>query len=176
MKEDVVMIITASGKVRKVQAVSPFAENSIKVNGEVKNILNPAKGIEYATGVVIVCEDGRGCVFSDDFVVGNLPQEKVSEIIHAIAEHDYYDFSGLKYQKADTLDHVVLDGGKSLPYNSDSTFFNDMVALDNIKGMNFALDNVYSNKRRRLSDEVSECLENGVSDCFEDGGTLLPIN
>jgi hypothetical protein len=171
MKEDVVMIITASGKVRRVKAVNPFVENSIKVNGGVENILNPAKSIEYATGVLIVCGNENNC-FSVDFVVGNLPQEKVSEIVHAIAEHDYYDFSSLKYQKAVTLDYVVLDGGKSLPYTSELTFFNDVMALDNIRNANFALNSMSSDRERSLSDEVSECLENGVSDCFEDENEL----
>jgi hypothetical protein len=126
-------IVTATGNVKEVREIYTFAEGTLRINGKNRNIFEAAKNIKYATGLVFTLNANDCFNTQYDIIVGNLPNETVQEIIKSMSEQGYYDFSGFQWQKADSTDKVVIDGGKSLPYCSEFTMF-DFGSLNSIKG------------------------------------------
>jgi hypothetical protein len=115
--------INTKGEVLEANKVYTFTEAQITLNGVKKYIVEQAKDVKYVTGVVIHSEAGNNLFscYQSDFVVGNLPNEKVQEIVHALGEKGYYDFSGMEYQKAKEMSKVNI-GADFLPFCSDKTF------------------------------------------------------
>lgn len=60
--------------------------------------------------------------------VGNLPTEKVSEILNALLVQGYYDFSNMEFQKVEKLTDIKVDNGASLPYflEADNMYNNEV--------------------------------------------------
>ena len=118
-------IVTPRGVVKKVDKVCPFAEASTYINNRRKYIFEPAKKLQYATGVVLVVEN-MGFGMENTLIIGNLKNATVREIIHTLAEKEFYDFSDFKYQEAEFMTDVIIDGGMKPPYCSDFTKINDL--------------------------------------------------
>jgi hypothetical protein len=139
-------IITTKGELMKVGRVTAYAEAAVKINGGTKNIFAKPDHIKYATGLIFERESVNnnmvwGAV-SNQFVIGNLSNEKLQEILTALCEKGYYDFSKLSYQSVKVMEKAVIDGGLSLPYCSDHTMI-DFALVGNLTS-NFCSSNVFS--------------------------------
>lgn len=153
-------IITKNG-VKTTSEALPIAEKCVKFNGKKGFMLEKARDLKYASGVLFV--DNTQPVFSKrtEFLIGNLTSEKVSEIIRDFGKQGYYDFSQLKYQKIQCESEKVLDGGKSLPYTNEDI---DMVIPFGLMGMsNCGFNNGFNNCFGN-----SNCMESVVNSEYED--------
>ena len=114
-------VVTTKGEIREVNSVIPFAEVKVKLNGDKRYLCEKAEKKEYANGLLLSYENRNGFCGggSGDFLVGNLSNDKVQEILSSLTEKGYYDFSDMEFQQKKTLKKVKIDGGKSLPYSTD---------------------------------------------------------
>ena len=116
-------VVTTKGEIREVNSVIPFAEVKVKLNGDKRYLCEKAEKKEYANGLLLSYENRNGFCGGGldlgDFLVGNLGNDKVQEILSSLTEKGYYDFSDMEFQKKKALKKVKIDGGKSLPYSSD---------------------------------------------------------
>jgi hypothetical protein len=139
-------IITTKGELMKVGRVTAYAEAAVSINGGTKNVYAKPDDIKYATGLIFERESVNNNIVwgqvSNNFVIGNLDNEKLQEILTALCEKGYYDFSKLSYQSAKVMEKAVIDGGLSLPYCSDHTMI-DFALVGNLTS-NFGSSNVFS--------------------------------
>lgn len=115
-----IRIINPVGKLQYVDQVQPLCEKQVMFNGSRIIIMARAKdwSVEPTALALHITEGGRieHPGFSDELQIGNLKPEKVLEIVHALGEKGYYDFSTLNYQNAKKYDQVVWDNGKGNAY------------------------------------------------------------
>lgn len=177
-------IITPRGYVRKIDKVYPFTEASTYINNRRRYIFEPAEKLQYATGVVLAADtDLYG---QNVFIIGNLKNATVREIVHSLAVKGYYDFSGVEYQEGKFIKDIIIDGGINPPYCSDFTNIDDM-ALSSIS-LSFENADIFTNTFAGCSelpfpnDDYVDCTTGyeddllkaltgeGEKDFIEDGG------
>jgi hypothetical protein len=128
-------IITTKGELMKVGRVTAYAEAAVSINGGTKNVYAKPDHIKYANGLIFERESVNNNIVwgqvSNNFVIGNLDNKKLQEILTALCEKSYYDFSKLNYQTAKSMEKAVIDGGLSLPYCSDHTMI-DFALVGNL--------------------------------------------
>lgn len=134
-------IITPRGYVRKIDKVYPFTEASTYINNRRRYIFEPAEKLQYATGVVLAAD--TGLCGQNVFIIGNLKNATVREIIRSLAEKGFYDFSGIEYQEGKFIKDIIIDGGIKPPYCSDFTNIDDM-ALSSIS-LSFENADIFTN-------------------------------
>jgi hypothetical protein len=136
-------IITTKGELMKVGRVTAYAEAAVSINGGTKNVYAKPDHIKYANGLIFERESVNNNIVwgqvSNNFVIGNLDNKKLQEILTALCEKGYYDFSKLSYQSAKVMEKAVIDGGLSLPYCSDHTMI-DFALVGNLSS-NFGASN-----------------------------------
>lgn len=133
-----IKVLKKNGSVLFFSKAIAVAERSIDFNGQKKRITEPATDISNANAISFE-SDNFG--FGNLLYVGNLPNSKVVEILKS----DVVDFSDMEFQKAKSIDKLVLDGGTSAPYCSDFTgmllqsysgvmgFGNNIFGISNVK-------------------------------------------
>lgn len=118
-------VITPLGKIlNNIVGAVPVVEQEIRFNGRKRRLFETAaNGFgSKPTGVVIYTgqpQGGFGMVMSSNLYIGNLKPEKLQVIMRELAEKGYYDFSSMHFQKSKEFDGQVIDGGQSLPYDSE---------------------------------------------------------
>lgn len=115
-----IRVISPVGKLVYVDQIQPVCEKQVLFNGRRIVMMESARDWSAkptAMAMRITGMIGQPC-WSEELLIGNLEPEKVLEIIRILGEKEYYDFSLLPYQNAEEYNQVVLDNGKSAPYNS----------------------------------------------------------
>lgn len=111
-------IITPLGRKKKIKNITPMLEMLLEFNGRVRRVIEDANVLEDANAVKVVLEEFN--FYGDNsFIVGNLTNEQVKEIIR---DDNGYDFSKLAYQRVDKLEDLKIDKD-ALPYNSEQYMF-----------------------------------------------------
>ena len=119
-----VRILTPVGTVEKFNVVRPVVEAKMKFNGSNRIVMEKAMNLSTEpTGIYLSCKGQPSMGFclesTREFYVGNLPAEKVKEILKTLLTEGYYDFSQFDYQDTKSFAKVVFDKGASKPYCSD---------------------------------------------------------
>lgn len=116
-------ILSPRGNLLTVERVARVCEKRIDFNGEYRDLLELAKNSKVpANGLAFkVTSDSVGMCVPPEIYVGNLKSEKVEEILNALLEQGYYDFTVLEFQTTKQEKKLVIDGGESLPFSSDIT-------------------------------------------------------
>lgn len=132
-------ILTPRGRVVNVIKVIPYAEVQSEINGDKRNRAEAASDLSVnPTGLKIFLKREIEAFAATSIYVGNLPTEKVKEVISSLLTDEYYDLSQFKYQDIkidnsvlmfENLD-ITVDGGKSNPYFIETTDVTSMV--DNV--------------------------------------------
>lgn len=112
------------GAVRIVTDVTPAVEERRVFNGSKRRILEPQNNPSVKPNALVFSFDnqgmsgfGFGCSNGWQLLIGNLSSEEVEKILSDLAEKDYADISGLKFQqKKINSDEYVFDDAKSAPY------------------------------------------------------------
>lgn len=118
-------IVSPFGKVFEARNIVPVFEKVVKINGDTRRVFEQARGFETKpTGIAVYAEQpqaGLGVPINDRGIyIGNLKPEKLKLVLRELAEKGYYDFSAVKYQNSRKFDSQIIDGGESLPYNSEA--------------------------------------------------------
>lgn len=108
-----VRIISPKGQMLCVEEIQPVCEMQLLFNGRKITIMESAR--DWSAGPTALAMQIR---HQEEMVVGNLKPETVREIVRTLGEKEYFDFSVLAYQEAETLEKVVLDNGESAAYSS----------------------------------------------------------
>lgn len=110
------IVISKNGLKQEYGRIIAVVEKNIAFNGMVRRICEAARDIREANAISFEHED----VFRDNnLYVGNLKNDKVLEMLRS----DVIDLTSMDFQKAKTLDEVVLDDGVSLAYSNEITPF-----------------------------------------------------
>lgn len=112
------------GAVRIVTDVTPAVEERRVFNGSKRRILEPQKNPSVKPNALVFSfgnQDMSGFDFQYDsgwkLLIGNLDSGVVEKILSDLAEKDYADISGLKFQQEKfNSDEYVFDDAKSAPY------------------------------------------------------------
>lgn len=112
------------GAVRIVTDVTPAVEERRVFNGSKRRILEPQKNPSVKPNALVFSFDNQDMSGFDfrlgggwKLLVGNLDSAVVDKILSDLAEKDYADISGLKFQQEKfNPDEYVFDEGKSDPY------------------------------------------------------------
>lgn len=120
-------IVSPFGKVFEARKAVPVFEKVVKINGGIRRVFEQARGFEVKpTGIAVYAEQPRavpGVPMHDSAIyIGNLKPEKLKLVLRELAEKGYYDFSAMKYQNSKSGSQII-DGGESLPYNSEAMPF-----------------------------------------------------
>lgn len=108
-----VRIINPKGQMVCVEQIQPVCEKQLVFNGRKMTIMEPAKNWSVEPTALVMQIRNR-----NELVVGNLKPETAREIVRALGEKEYFDFSTLVYQEAESIEKVVLDDGESAAYSS----------------------------------------------------------
>lgn len=126
-------ILSCYGTLLQVTEVQPLCEEVVFFNGCDIVMTARAKDLSVrptAMALAIVQEDSNS--FGAEIIVGNLPPDKVIEILNALGKDEFYDFSQFTYQD---YEGKMIDRGKSGPY----TCWMEKMA----RGAGFCLENHY---------------------------------
>lgn len=116
-------IMTPKGVIREIDKVVPVVEKRIEFNDESRRLVERAKDMSVQpTALALHYADNTAFGCESELFVGNLSPQKVTEIQQSLVKDGFFDFSGLKYQKADRLDKTVFDEGASNAYTSEHIF------------------------------------------------------
>lgn len=92
-----IRIVLPSGMVASVESVKPITEKIFMFNGKRRRLVEYASDMKKESNGVSIsvrAEQGFGFgVCGNSIIVGNLPNEKVQDILKQIGEKGYYDFS-----------------------------------------------------------------------------------
>lgn len=130
-----IRIVLPSGMVASVENVKPITERIFNFNGKRRRLIEYASDMKKESNGVCISaklEQGFGIgVCSNNIIVGNLPNEKVQEILKQIGEKGYYDFSQIdEYQRITRLEDLKI--GNDYPaYTSEGGIIALTAGLDN---------------------------------------------
>lgn len=115
-----------SGQLVRVRKVVPVVERMLTFNGDKKFLMEKAKSLrERPTALAIEIEQNENTnfqpAFNQEVIYGNFSHTRVCEILDALGQEGYFDFSKFDYQMADFFGKIKLDGGASKPYTSEIT-------------------------------------------------------
>lgn len=117
-------IVTPTGKVVNVCKVEPYVEVGFQINGVYSRETRPAKNMSFKpTALNISIDNHVNVLMTQTVYIGNLPAEKVQQIIEELCVSGYYDFSKMKYQQ-DIYNKTVIDNGVSRPYFIENMIIN----------------------------------------------------
>lgn len=140
-------VVLPSGAVVSVEYIKPITEKIFNFNGKRRRLIEYASDMKKeANGVCISAklEQGFGIgVCSNNIIVGNLPNEKVQEILKQIGEKGYYDFSQFnEFQKIARFEDLKI-GRDYPPYTSERGIIALSAGLDNnpFGNCNFSFNN-----------------------------------
>lgn len=109
-------IITPTGKVVNVCKVEPYVEVGFQINGVCSRETRPAKNMSFKpTALNISIDTHVNPLMTQTVYIGNLPAEKVQQIIEDLCVSGFYDFTKMEYQQ-DTYKKIIIDNGVSRPY------------------------------------------------------------
>lgn len=113
-------VISPLGKLLCVNKVVPIIETKINFNDTKRFLGEVVKEGVKANGLAFKCGSIINCDFSEELIIGNLPEEKVEDILSSLMIDGYCDLR-MDYQKVDTM--VTLQfGAEALPYTNEITF------------------------------------------------------
>ena len=147
-------IITSKGRVWQIKTILPFEEVEYEVGDEKKRDYSQAD-LGRANGLLFRL-DTNNTWESQIFIVGNLPNDILQEIVKTVANGKVYDFTEFKYQDAKETCDVSLKSVK--PWSSEHTF----VSIHIQEMLDRASSPVLM---------IPTCF-GGVQQCFEHMGTI----
>lgn len=128
-------VMLPSGTVASVDYVKPVVEKIFIFNGKRRRLIEYASDMKKgANGVCISVKSERGFgigACNNNIIVGNLPNEKVQEILKQIGEKGYYDFNQIgEYQKIREFEDLKI-GSEYPAYTSEGANIMLSAGLDN---------------------------------------------
>ena len=116
-----IRVVGFTGQLLQGEKVVPVCEKKVPFNGKEVVMMQAAKDFSVGpTAIAMLLPKRQSMEFPEKFLVGNLKTEQVMEIIRELGEKEYFDFSKLPRQEADTLEKIVMDKGKSGAYSSET--------------------------------------------------------
>lgn len=116
-------ILTPKGVLREAVKAVPVCEARIVFNGKTKRAVEAAKDMDSEPTALSLIFEQNAIPFvprlEPELFIGNLKPEAVKEIMQKLLSDGSYDFSGLNYQKAETIEKTVFDKGATAPYTTD---------------------------------------------------------
>lgn len=116
-------VLSPTGNLTEVSGVMTVAEKEIVFNGKKKRLFEKAQGFaQKPTGIVFY--PGQQCHImapNASLYVGNMRPEKVQSLMREMLERGYCDLSAMEYQKSRRGSDLVIDGGESPAYSSETT-------------------------------------------------------
>lgn len=114
-------ILSPTGKLLEIFRVEPYVEEKHKFNGLVHETVEVVRKLAFKpTGIKFyaVPSNSEKCFSNPNVYIGNLPANKVQEILDTMLKEGTYDFSKLDYQNklGEFMQNFTIDEGKSLPY------------------------------------------------------------
>ena len=106
-------VISPLGKLLCVNKVVPIIETKINFNDTKRFLGEVVKEGVKANGLAFKCGSIINCDFSEELIIGNLPEEKVEEILSSLMMDGYCDLR-MDYQKVDTMVSLQF-GAETLP-------------------------------------------------------------
>lgn len=110
-----VRVILPTGKMVCINEVIALCEGSINVGGSVLTMVNEPLDKSYQPTAIKLMPKANGGWY-DGYIIGNMPANVLNKVVDTMLTKGYYDFRGFTYQKYETIEDVVMDGGKSPMY------------------------------------------------------------
>ncbi len=138
-------VVLPSGTVVSVEYVKPVVEKIFNFNGKRRRLIEYASDMKQeANGICISARSEQGFgigTCNNNIIVGNLPNEKVQEIIRQVSEKGYYNFSELsEYQKITRFEDLKI-GSEYPPYTSEGGIIMLSAGLNSDPFGNFSFNN-----------------------------------
>lgn len=118
-------VIKPNGTIVNVCKVKTYAERIISFNGDTLKYSKEAKDIDSANALVFILnQDNSFDSFGNNFILGNLTQDKLRDVLDDIVITDYVDLTKFDLQESPKTcnlfsQNYAIDNGVSKPYFSD---------------------------------------------------------